>query len=132
MLYDSGGNPLQSGGSCSPSQRSRSDDAVARHMREQGGGGGEPMNMRGVGTVALGGPLIGRITSKSGRSYALILTATKDGFTCTGSFDERPGSSDKAMSTPIHCTNGSSGSAILKGDFLTFSAGGKGGSVKFR
>jgi Tol biopolymer transport system component len=136
MLYNSDGNRLQTGGSCSPSQRSRSDDAVARHMREQGGstaeGGGEPLNMRGYGTVTMGGPLMGRIRSKSGRSYALILTATKDGFTCTGSFDERPGSSDKAMSTPIHCTNGSSGSAILKGKLLTFSAGGKGGSVKFR
>jgi hypothetical protein len=50
----------------------------------------------------MGGPLMGRISSKSGRSYALVLTATKDGFTCTGSFDQRPGSSDESMSTVIH------------------------------
>jgi hypothetical protein len=36
------------------------------------------------------------------------------------------------MSTVIHCTNGATGSAILKGQVLTFSAGGKGGSVTFR
>lgn len=37
MLYDSTGNRLQAGASCSDSQSSRSDDAVARYMREQGG-----------------------------------------------------------------------------------------------
>jgi hypothetical protein len=58
--------------------------------------------MSGSGTVTMGGPLMGRISSKSGRSYALVLTATKDGFTCTGSFDQRPGSSDESMSTVIH------------------------------
>jgi hypothetical protein len=103
MLYNSGGNGLQTGGSCSRSQRGRSDDAVARYMREQGGstaeGAGEPTTMRGLGTVTKGGPLVGRVTSNNGRSYARILTATKDGFTCTGSFDERPGSSDESMST---------------------------------
>lgn len=78
----------------------------------------------------MSGPLIGRITSKNGRSYTLILTATKEGFTCTGSFDERPGGD--SMSTLIHCTNGDSGSAILKRKLLTFSAGSKGGSVNFR
>jgi hypothetical protein len=36
------------------------------------------------------------------------------------------------MSTIIHCTNGSTGSAILKGNLLTFSADGKGGLVSFR
>lgn len=135
MLYSSGGDRLQTGASCSRSQRSRSNDAVARYMREQGGStaeGGEPMNMHGYGHVTRGGPLTGRITSKNNRSYALILTATREGFTCTGSFDERPGSSDQAISTFIHCTNGDSGTAILKGKFLTFSAGGKSGSVKFR
>jgi len=134
MLYDPGGNRLQTGGSCSKSQRNRSDDAVARHMREQGGsmseGGGGSMNMRGHGTVTQGGPLSGHIASKSGRSYVLILTATEDGFTCTGSFDERP-DGQNSMRTEIHCTDGSDGTAILKGNLLTFSAGGKGGYVKF-
>ena len=93
---------------------------------------GGPFKMTGQGTVTLGGPLMGKISSKNGRSYALVLSAITDGFTCTGSFDERPGSSDKSMSTTIHCTNGDSGSAILKGKLLTFSAGRKGGSVTFR
>jgi len=154
MLYDSDGNRLQAGGSCSHSQRNHSDDAVARHMREQrgsmdeGGGGYERNNrhgydrggyesnnshgydMRGYGSVTKGGPLNGRITSKNGHSYSLILKAPEDGFTCTGSFPERPDSRD-SMSTTIHCTDGSRGSAILKGNLLTFSAGGKGGYVKF-
>ncbi|WP_347310733.1 SH3 domain-containing protein [Defluviimonas sp. SAOS-178_SWC] len=134
MLYNPRGNRIQSGSSCSRSQRSRSDDAVARHLREQGGstaeGGGGAVDMRGVGLLTQGGPLIGRITSKNWRSYALNLTATRDGFTCTGSFDEAPGSRN-SMSTSIHCMNGDSGSAILKGELLTFSAGGKGGYVRF-
>lgn len=135
MLYNSHGDRLQRGNSCSRSQRRHSDDAVARHMREQEGsmdeGGGGRTSMHGTGTVTLGGRLVGDIVSKNGRSYALILTAREDGFTCTGSFKEAPGSRS-SMSTTIHCTNGSTGSAILKGKLLTFSAGGKGGLVRFR
>ncbi|WP_347311463.1 SH3 domain-containing protein [Defluviimonas sp. SAOS-178_SWC] len=134
MLYNSRGDRLSTGGSCSRSQRDRSDDAVTRYMREQGGsaaeGGGAPMKMNGLGRVTQGGLVTGKITSKNGRSYALILTATQDGLTCTGSFDEAPGVGG-ASSTIIHCTNGSSGSAIMNGKTLTFTAGGKGGYVKF-
>lgn len=134
MLYNSRGNRVQSGGSCSRSQRNRSDDAVDRHMREQGGsmaeGGGGPVDMKGLGRVTQGGLLVARITSKNGRSYALILTGSQDGLTCTGSFDEAPGGRN-AISTIIHCTNGDTGSAILKGETLTFSAGRKGGYAKF-
>ncbi|WP_347309948.1 SH3 domain-containing protein [Defluviimonas sp. SAOS-178_SWC] len=136
MLYNSLGNRIQAGGSCTRAQRSRSDDAVTRHMREQsgstaeGGGGGAPLKMSGLGRVTQGGLLSGRITSGNGRSYALILTAVQDGFTCTGSFDEAPGSRS-SMSTIIHCTNGASGTAILHDQVLTFSAGGKGGYVHF-
>jgi hypothetical protein len=36
------------------------------------------------------------------------------------------------MSTIIHCTNGSTGSAVLKNNLLTFSTGRKGGLVRFR
>ncbi len=135
MLYNPRGKRIQSGESCLTSQRGHSDDAVARYLREQGGstaeGGGGSFSMSGVGNVTLGGPLIGQITSKNGRSYALILNATTDGFVCTGSFDEMPGSRS-SMSTTIHCTNGATGSAILKDSLLTFSAGGKGGLVRFR
>lgn len=92
----------------------------------------EPFKMRGHGTVTMGGMVSGTISSKNGKSYALVLSAAKDGFTCTGSFDEKPGEGDDSMTIVIHCTNGSTGSAILKGKFLTFSAGGKGGSVKFK
>ncbi len=133
MLYNPRGNRIQSGSSCSRSQRNRSDDAVTGYLREQGGStaeGGGAVNMQGSGLVTKGGPLLGRITSKNGRSYALILTAPQDGFTCTGSFDEAPGGSG-SMSTSIYCTNGDSGSAILKDNLLTFSAGGKGGYVRF-
>lgn len=134
MLYNTRGSRINAGSSCTSAQRNRSDDAVDRYMREQGGGtaegGGGPVNMRGSGMVTQGGVLLGRITSKTGRSYVLLLTAIKDGFTCTGTFDDAPGSRS-LMSTVINCTNGNTGSAVLKGDFLTFSAGGKGGYVRF-
>ena len=134
MLYNSLGSRLSAGGSCSRSQRDRSDDAVTRYMREQGGsaaeGAGAPMKMSGFGKVTKGGLVTGKISSKNGRSYVLVLTATQDGFTCTGSFDEAPGVNG-ASSTIIHCTNGETGSAIVKGKTLTFTAGGKGGYVKF-
>lgn len=136
MLYNGQGNRLRAGGSCSDPQRSRSDDAVARYRREQGGsttgtgsGTGGKFRMSGTGNVTQGGPLIGTITSKNGRNYTLILNATTEGFTCTGSFDQAPGSG--SMRTRINCTNGDSGSAILNGEMLTFSAGGKGGFVRF-
>jgi hypothetical protein len=142
MLYNQRGNRLQAGSSCSRPQRARSDDAVVRYLREQGGssagggGPGGPMDMRGNGAVTRGGPATGRIFSRNGRSYALIITASRDGFTCTGSFDRSPGSRD-SMSTHINCTNGTSGTAILvarnNGYMLTFSTvSGAGGYVQFR
>ncbi|GKY90253.1 SH3 domain-containing protein [Sinisalibacter aestuarii] len=138
MLYNANGSRIQSGSSCTRAQRQRADDAVAGYLREQGGGtaeggGGPSTHLRGTGTVTLGGPLFGHVTSNNGRVYAVILTATTDGFSCTGSIDSLP-RRGQTRSTVIHCTNGDTGSAILKNNgngryLLTFSAGGKGGLV---
>ena len=101
-----------------------------------GGGSGGTFDMRGHGTVTLGGPTSGEITSRNGRTFALIITAVRDGFTCTGSFDKKPGKD--SMSTPIHCTDGATGLAIMSGTnsnghMLTFNtSAGAGGFVQFR
>lgn len=142
ILYNPRGGRIQSGGSCSTSQRGRSDDAVARYLREQGGGSAEgggaggTIDMRGFGAVTGGGSTTGQIISRNGRTYAVIISASQDGFTCTGSSDAAPGSR-QSMSTPINCTNGATGSAILgarsDGYLLTFSTmSGSGGYVRFR
>lgn len=139
MLYNSNGNRLNSGGSCTSAQRDRSDRAAKGYVNEQAGSdshsgstsSGGAFKMSGIGSVTKGGIATGSITSKNGHSYALIITAPKDGLTCTGSFKEEPGSTD-SQATMINCTNGDKGSAIIKGNLLTFSAGGKGGFVKFR
>lgn len=144
MLYTSNGKRIQAGSSCTKDQRQRSNAAVKAHRAEQGSGGdhssssaGGKMHMQGYGSVTLGGPLNGQVfTSNPSHGYAVILSATSDGFTCTGHLDKLP-RRNQSESAPIHCTNGLHGSTILRNNgggryLLTFSAGGKGGLVNFR
>jgi len=144
VLYNSAGRRINAGASCSRSQRNRADDAVDGYMREQSASDNHSdtdgsMSLRGTGSVTGGGRTTGTISSRNGSSYAVVISAAQDGYTCTGSFPDRPGSSD-SMSTKINCTDGASGSAILtsnkNGYMLTFSATGgsggtKGGFVRF-
>lgn len=139
MLYNAQGNRLNAGGSCTRAQRDRSDKAAKGHVNEQAGSdshsgstsSGGDFKMVGLGSVTKGGLASGKITSKNGRSFVLVISAPKDGLTCTGSFDDEPGGSN-AQSTVIHCTNGERGSALINKKLMTFSVGGKAGLIKFK
>lgn len=144
VLYNPAGRVITAGGSCSGSQRNRAHDAVEAHMREQGnhadhsGGGGAvaaEVNISGTGTIYGGGALSGRIFGHKEGAYAL--TVSGSGLTCTSLFRHAPGTV-RSESSAVHCTDGSSGTAVLvrnrsgNGNTLTLTlSNGTGGYVIF-
>ena len=96
------------------------------------------VDLRGIGTVNGGGPTNGHLFKGRHGRYALLITATQDGFTCSGLMEEAPGTS-KAMIMPITCTIGARGNATIrlnnsgKGFTVPFAlSDGKGGYVLLR
>ncbi|KEP68852.1 peptide-binding protein [Thioclava dalianensis] len=143
VLYNPAGRVITAGGSCSRAQRSRADDAVARHMREQGNhadhsGGSAPaanVNVSGNGTIYGGGALNGRIFGHKEGAYAVTISG--DGMTCTGLFKHAPGTV-RSETASLHCTDGAHGTAVLvrnrsgNGNTLTMTlTNGTGGYVLF-
>ncbi|WP_375690420.1 SH3 domain-containing protein [Pseudooceanicola sp. LIPI14-2-Ac024] len=120
VLFNGGGHRINAGGSCYRDQLSRAQDAVDRYRREQGtgtantegGGAGGNVNLRGVGVIYGGGQTSGQVIGHREGHYAVIITAPKEGLTCTAKVDHAPGTV-RSEALSIHCSNGVSGFGSL-------------------
>lgn len=115
-LYNPAGRRVSAGSSCSRAQLSAAHDAVERYMREQGGtlagSGGADIDMSGSGAIIGGGMTKGRVFGHSEGHYAIVVTSTDDGLTCTGALQHAPGSV-RSEATNIHCNGGVNGFGSL-------------------
>ncbi len=150
ILYNPSGRRIAAGSSCSAGQLGRAHDAVESFFAESGsssthhsfadsvGTSQADINMAGSGSIYGGGVANGRIFGHKEGAYAVTVSSTQDGLTCTGLF-RHPPERVRSESAQLHCTNRASGTAVISknrrggGHTMSFTlSDGSGGFVIFR